>query len=178
LKRIIVVIISVLIMITGLTASPDNRAYACSCMGGSANASLEGSTLVFEGKVIKVGDRKPEFGGLREYTFKVYRSWKGDQSKNITVYSYDGGEASCGFHFDKNKTYLVFAMNNATNLCSGNLLISQAEDQLTQLGAGTLVSERDVLESSSIYTLVVLAGVIIIAITSIGIRIYRKKIRY
>ncbi|GMK37190.1 hypothetical protein PCCS19_02430 [Paenibacillus sp. CCS19] len=178
MKRLIVVIISLLFVITGILSLPGNKVYACSCVGGSANAGLEGSTQVFEGKVTKIGDQKPEFGGLREYTFKVYKSWKGVQSNEINIYSYAGGEASCGFHFDKNKTYLVFATNLATNLCSGNLPISQADNELTQLGIGTVISQHDNLDLGSSYwiILVVIAGVILIFISVIGIRRYRKKV--
>ena len=178
MKRIIFVIFVVLFVITGITSLPGNRVYACSCAGGSANEKLERSTEVFEGKVIKIGDIKPEFGGDREYTFEVHKSWKGIQSNKISIYSYDSG--SCGFRFDKNKTYLVFTFNKETNFCSGNLPKSQAEEEIKQLGIGTMISQHDDLEPNSSHwsfnILVVIAGIIIISITIIGIWRYRKKI--
>lgn len=124
-------------------------------MGGSAEEKLERSTAVFAGKVIeKGGTKKSQFGGLREYTFDVHMAWKGVQSNIIKIFSYDGIVASCGFEFNEGESYLVFSYLDKdnllqTNLCSGNSPISQAENEIKQLGTGTKFSEEAKIETDT-----------------------------
>jgi hypothetical protein len=186
LKRIILVMLSILFVVTGLISFPGTRAYACSCVGGGAKEKLERSTVVFEGKVIKKGNtRQSQFGELREYTFDVGRAWKGVQSRNMTIYSYDGSEASCGFQFDKGQSYLVYSYldkDNSlqTNFCSGNIPISQAGDEINQLGLGTTYNKNADIETNSnqgsSYIVVVSVGIILMIIITI-LSIWRIKKR-
>jgi hypothetical protein len=121
--------------------------YACSCVGGDALVKLNRSNAVFTGKVIEVGGTsKFDFGRLREYTFQVDQAWKGVTTNTVTIYSYDGSSASCGFSFTKGETYLVYT-NEAqdgrlqTNLCNGNVMLSQAGEDLNLLGPATIRGE-------------------------------------
>ncbi|TVX93806.1 hypothetical protein [Paenibacillus agilis] len=183
MKKIIVVIISALLFLSGIISITGNKAYACSCAGGSTKERLERSSVVFEGEVIKKGGTKQsQFHGLREYTFKVNTVWKGNQSNKVTIYAFDGNEASCGIGFKKGESYLVFSYHDEellqTNYCSGNLPISEAENIIKELGSGTTIIHSD-LESSSkdwmIYFPVVIAAVIIISVTIIRFWKYKKK---
>lgn len=145
MKRVGFITLLLTIVITGLFSWPHGKASACSCAGGDAQERLERASAVFVGKVIEKGGRKAfEFGQLREYTFQVDQAWKGVDAGRMTIYSYDGPEASCGYAFEKGQTYLVYSYENKdkslqTNLCSGNIPISQAGDELRQLGAGVAV---------------------------------------
>jgi hypothetical protein len=174
MKKIISIIFIVSFVITGLIISPPNKAYACSCAVGNTAEKLERSSAVFEGKVIdKGGTIKVEHNRLRKYTFEVERAWKGVNKKRITIYSYDGDSASCGFEFNKNETYLVYSYLGddellQTNLCSGNLPISLAKDEIAQLGEGTkisIVSDDDPNErSSSLHNIDKIVGAILLVL--------------
>jgi hypothetical protein len=148
MKRFVSVLLLLSIVTAGLIAFPNSKVYACSCVSGDAKEKLERSKVVFIGKVKdKGGTKKFQHGRLREYTFEVDRAWKGVNDKQITIYSYDGSSASCGFEFIKNQTYLVYSYQGSdnlieTNLCSGNLLLSQADDELKQLGTGTIIEQN------------------------------------
>lgn len=152
IKRITLITI---ILLLGLLTLPEDRTYACSCVGGSTEEKLDRSTAVFAGKVIeKGGTKKSQFGGLREYTFDVHMAWKGVQSNIIKIFSYDGKEASCGFEFNEGESYLVYSYLDKdnllqTNLCSGNSPISQAENEIKQLGTGTKFSEEFKIETDT-----------------------------
>ncbi|WP_186438504.1 hypothetical protein [Cohnella terricola] len=176
IKRKILITIIVLLVVIGLSTLTEKRAFACSCVGGSAKDKLESHSVVFVGKVIKKGGTiKSQIGGLREYTFDVHKAWKGVSSNTITIYSYDGSEASCGMQFILGESYLVFSNLDKdeslqTNYCSGNLLVSQAENEIKQLGIGTTFSaEEDILivtekenDKGSMYVPVLGVGILIL----------------
>jgi hypothetical protein len=43
-------------------------------------------------------------------TFEVYRVWKGDIGKKVSIHTAMSG-ASCGFDFNKNQDYLVYSVS-------------------------------------------------------------------
>lgn len=98
----------------------------------------------------------------------------------------DGGSASCGIQFEKNQSYLIFAYQNVldhklhTNLCSGNVPIEQAGDDLKLLGAGKIVNKEDFGETnngrSEYYLLILYGGVILLAALAI-VWIWKRKKR-
>ncbi|MFD0694488.1 hypothetical protein ACFQZT_10335 [Paenibacillus sp. GCM10027628] len=143
-------VIIIFMAIQMLLAFPSNKAFACSCAGVSVAERLNRSNAVFTGEVIGIGRSvNGEIGKLREYTFQVRKSWKGATDKQITIYSYDGSEASCGYSFDKRQTYLVYAYTGKnglleTNLCSGNLKDADAKADYALLGAAPHVFGEDV----------------------------------
>ncbi|WP_019636516.1 hypothetical protein [Paenibacillus fonticola] len=192
MKRLVSVTLLLLILVTGLVSFPVKKVFACSCVGGDAKEKLERSAVVFVGKVIKKGGtQNSQYGRLREYTFDVDRAWKGinDKDSRITIYSYDGGSESCGFQFDKNQTYLVYsylAEDNSlqTNLCSGNIPISQAGDELKQLGTGTILSKNNVEETNhetnhdqNLSLIIILSIGVSIIIALVVLFIWRSKKR-
>jgi hypothetical protein len=146
MQRWFSVFIVVGILFMGLTFRAE-VSYACSCVGGDALVKLNRSNAVFTGKVIEVGGiSKFDHGRLREYTFQVEQAWKGVTTNNVTIYSYDGSSASCGFSFTKGEAYLVYTNEGQdgrlqTNLCNGNVMLSQAEEDLNLLGPATIRGE-------------------------------------
>lgn len=177
MTRLISFLLLIAIVATGLVLFPENKAFACSCAMGSATEKLERSEAVFVGKVIgKGGTKRFEHGRLRKYTFEVDRAWKGVSNKRITIYSYDGGSDSCGYEFKRNRSYLVYSYQGneevlQTNLCSGNIPISQAQaqDEIQQLGATTISIKNDVFGSmkdrSFAVNFAVLGGVFVLLLS-------------
>lgn len=188
MKRFILIILLFSIVVTGLILFSKSKVYACSCAGGDAKEKLERSTVVFVGKVIdKGGTKKFQHGRLREYTFEVDKAWKGDDEKHVTIYSYDGSSASCGYDFVTNQTYLVYSYQGndnliQTNLCSGNIPISQANEEIKQLGIGTVINKN--IDKVSIYdrdfslNLILFSGsILIIVLTMLFIWRIKKRSR-
>lgn len=140
-------IVALLIVLSGFFFKPAEM-FACSCVGGDALVKKERSTNVFQGEVVNIGKRvKGEFAKLRQYTFDVELVWKGEPKRRIILYSYDGDSASCGLSFEAGERYLIYAYAEedgrlVTNLCSGNLKLAEADEDLKLLGPGTEVPEE------------------------------------
>ncbi|MCM3170701.1 MULTISPECIES: hypothetical protein [unclassified Paenibacillus] len=150
MKRISFLTILIVLVTLGFTVYPGEKAYACSCVDSTALEKLDTYSAVFEGKVTEKGARSQfGFGEYRKYTFEAVRAWKGVNGQKVTIHSLDHGSSSCGFQFTKGETYLVFASSDEkdhtlkTTLCSGNKLISQADEDVQLLGAGEWVTEDD-----------------------------------
>jgi hypothetical protein len=73
-------------------------------------------------------------------TFEVYAVWKGPAYSNITVTTARSG-ASCGYMFEEEQEYLIYADGSADNLtvsmCSRTQPLGWAEEDLATLGEGT-----------------------------------------
>ncbi|MDP3916789.1 MAG: hypothetical protein Q8Q42_00705 [Nanoarchaeota archaeon] len=145
--------------------------------------SLEQSTAVFAGRVI---DIDAPFGLIIgtgdpvEITFEVSRIWKGADYKNI-VLTTARDSVSCGYPFEKNKEYLVYANgeDNAltTGIYSRTNLFSDAQGDLEELGDGKLPINHgsNYASQTSNLVLIIIAGGIIILI--IIIILLAKKYR-
>jgi hypothetical protein len=118
---------------------------ACSCLGGDALERMERSAVVFQGEVIDDGGKKTH-RELRPYTFKVEKVWKGDPESRLVIHAYNGSSASCGIQFERGEHYLIFAYEDGTtlqtNLCSGNVKLSEAAEDLQLLGPGIEVADE------------------------------------
>ncbi len=115
---------------------------ACSCLPPPPpKVALEASTAVFSGKVLDVED----IGVFqRAVTIEVASAWKGVKGKTVTVQTAKHG-ATCGFGFEKGKSYLVYANETkqgeakalSTNLCTRTRALGDAKEDLAELGEGT-----------------------------------------
>ncbi|MDQ0724848.1 hypothetical protein QF049_006109 [Paenibacillus sp. W4I10] len=152
MKRHLVVCMLILLLVTsGLALFPEERVYACSCVESDVQERLKTNTTVFTGEVVKKGrsQQSKHDGLLREYTFDVDTAWKGVNAKKMKILASDGGSESCGIQFEKNQSYLIYAYQYEvdyklhTNLCSRNVPIEQAGDDLKLLGAGNVISKED-----------------------------------
>ncbi|NUU77600.1 hypothetical protein [Paenibacillus xylanilyticus] len=154
MKGISFVMIILFMVAIGLTVFPGEKAYACSCAYIEIPKRLEGATTAFTGKVVKRGVT-PIFSqnGFREYTFEVDKAWKGVHAKKMRIMVDDSGSSSCGVQFEHNQSYLIFAYQKEkdgrlhTDLCSGNLTLSEAGETLKLLGPGKSVTEDDFQKS-------------------------------
>ncbi len=105
-----------------------SESFACSC-GILTDTNLEilvnrgftEASAVFSGKVVKIEQKQKN--GFKKVTFKVGKSWK-TRLKNKVIVTTGEDSASCGYNFDVEKIYLVYAYfdkeNNqlATTICT------------------------------------------------------------
>ncbi|WP_458123723.1 hypothetical protein [Paenibacillus sp. Z3-2] len=187
-RRLVMCMLVLLLVMSGLALFPGEKVYACSCVENDVQKRLETYTTVFTGKVVKKGDsqQSKHDGILREYTFDVDSVWKGVSAKKMKIVGKDGWSDSCGIQFEKNQSYLIFASLDErdnrmhTNLCSGNVPIEQAEDDLKLLGAGKVVSREDFGEpdegrSGTFY--LILYGAVVLLVGSAVVWVWRRKKR-
>jgi len=89
-------------------------AQACSCAEQSQKQAFESSSAVFEGRVHQIqpaGDGDQKRPPMNRVTLRVVRIWKGAESEQITVLT-ASDSAACGYAFEVNKSYLVYAQAN------------------------------------------------------------------
>lgn len=148
-KFITSIILALLIMGIPLISSP-STAYACSCAPPpSVEEELERKTAVFSGKVIEISG--PNNKILRSSAdpvavlLEVDTIWKGINASQVMISTAESS-ASCGFNFDLNTEYLVYAYGEEddlqTGLCERTTLLSSASDDLSILGEGKTPSEQ------------------------------------
>lgn len=132
----------------------NSAAYACSCaLPESAKDALEYSDAVFSGKVTDISGKHPDNLTISRHdpvsvTFSVDRVWKGPANSTMTI-STESSEASCGYEFQQNESYVVYSYKKGnpstlhTGLCSGTSLLSDSYDDLSELGDGTKILQPD-----------------------------------
>lgn len=110
------------------------QVFACSCGFSSSCQKYNSADVVFVGKVIAI---KKIVEDVYSVTFEISETFKGtniNEKINILSIQNDGG--GCGYRFEQDKTYLVFAGNSKglkdisglwTSQCSGNQLIKYAD---------------------------------------------------
>lgn len=122
-----------------------NEAYACSCIApDSPQKELQKFDSVFSGTVTKIEGKPPETDTYSSMdpvfvTFDVDTVWKGPKSDTITIMT-ALMDASCGFNFEDNQEYIVYANEHAqgleVSLCSRTNLITNATQDIDELGTG------------------------------------------
>ena len=78
------------------------------------------------------------------FTFDVDNVWKGDLKQTITIKTAQSS-AACGFNFEENQKYIVYASQYddeylEVSLCSRTGLLSNATEDLQELGSGYSVN--------------------------------------
>nr|WP_309099617.1 hypothetical protein [Fredinandcohnia onubensis] len=147
IKGILVLVLLFLIFI-GLFPG---QASACSCAyPESVKDELNRKTAVFSGKVIKMGDENKNSyiqssADPIEVLFEVNESWKGVETSQLLV-SAARSSASCGYEFELDKEYIVYAYgesdNLETGLCERTALLSEAGEDLEILGQGSAPTDQ------------------------------------
>ena len=104
-------------------------ALACSCARPSKPQLVERASVIFTGTPVRAS-RAFAFGPMCTtssadpvtFTFEVQTIYKGDVTRSVDVGTVVSG-VSCGYEFQMNKTYTVFATVNdgrlGTGLCTG-----------------------------------------------------------
>lgn len=121
------------------TMIPIAPAYACSCAAPpSALEALAQASAVFTGRVVGI-DTPAGYEPLR-VDFEVETVWKGPVEAQVEIRT-ARDSAACGFAFEKNASYLVYAYEADgdlhTNLCSRSAPLGQAGEDMAALGPGT-----------------------------------------
>jgi hypothetical protein len=145
MKRRLIALCQLLFACMVFLSVPPESAQACSCaMAPSVQQELQRKTAVFSGRVVKLTE--PGKGLIRSSadpvtaTFAVANVWKGEAKPQLAVYTAISS-ASCGFSFQMNTDYLVYASSDGngkltTIICDRTKPIADASEDLTALGAG------------------------------------------
>lgn len=134
--------------------------YACSCVPPSAEFSNDAekyvaherdkAAAVFSGKVAGIVQLKNAQGkatGVIRVRFTVYKSWKGAETKSVTVRTTNIC-CICGFPFKIGKEYLVYAAGSdskslSASICSRTKTLDAAAEDLEFLGEAKTTSETN-----------------------------------
>ena len=139
-----------------------DSAFSCKCAPFPLANRLNSTDAIFSGKTVKVKfldspkQNSPEPRII--VTFDVYRFWKGPVGKRFILYTVANKWSCDGFGFREGSEYLVFAYNYTqeskidrlikfdfsafgkdifgTSLCNGTKLLSDAQEELKELGPG------------------------------------------
>ena len=131
--------IALAVLLAGLlTFALPERTYACSCRTiGTPSEELENSAAVFRGTVTaaSVSEDKQEV----TYEFEVTTVWKGPLTGK-TIITSPRWSAACGREYGTGE-YIVYSWNGSRDgLCSRTRLISDASEDLAELGEGQVPS--------------------------------------
>ncbi len=146
-----------LVSMVSVNSSDDYTAYACSCMQPlSPDEELPNYDAVFSGKVTGIEERisnDPVFSSadLVLVTLDVDTVWKGEKKDTMTVKTAQSS-ASCGFYFEENREYIVYASQYddeylEVSLCSRTGLLSDAIEDLQELGPGIPIKSESKSET-------------------------------
>ncbi len=143
-----------LFIITALLLFSANTILAADCLrSNTLSDELKSAAAVFSGKVVAQERRKitdaasEDFGGERLFIkFKVDRWWKGSGNDEIALQTsivYFAGtirQGSEDFRFASEGSYLVYAYfyngEFGTNVCARTKKLSEATEELKELGEG------------------------------------------
>jgi hypothetical protein len=171
-SRLTLFVFLLVLPVLSITTAP---VYACSCAPPPPPAeALEQATAVFAGTVTHIdvpGGDVISTADPVAVTFAVETVWKGPVEPILLVTT-ARSSISCGYHFDLNQSYLVYAYgsegNLETGLCSRTTRLSPILDDLAVLGEGTtppaLAAETSGFPSYSLLALVVLGILVIIGL--------------
>lgn len=124
------------------------QSYACSCalpdpklsLDEKIQQSLKNTEAVFSGEVINI-EKASEFA--LKITIRIEDVWKGDLPEVTTLIT-GIGKGDCGFSFETERTYLIYANGNlkknslTVGICSRTNVLAQASEDLKVLGKGKL----------------------------------------
>lgn len=136
-------------MLVGVMLFADTQcSFACSCIQPPApRDALASSDAVFAGRVVGIFDGnlnpiRSSADPIRA-TFQINTVWKGAASPTLVVTSARNG-ASCGFHFEQGREYLIYAYAQNgelhTDICTRSAELNNAQADLAALGAGQTIA--------------------------------------
>jgi len=116
-------------------------AYPCACAYPDFEDQLSEASIVFSGKVTRI---EPAGDNQNQVQFEIIKSFKGKAEGKTEVKTAETTDA-CGFHFEVNQEYLVYAVGEApeVSLCSRTRLLNEASADLRRLGQAIKATERD-----------------------------------
>lgn len=135
---------ALILLLIGLWASMNpQQVSACSCVRpGSPSEELANSEAVFRGTVTSVreferGDGTWSSMDPTTVEFDVTTVWKGSLHQTM-AFTTARSSASCGFTFEEGVEYMVYSWDGSgVSLCSRTRSVSEAQDDLKELGEGS-----------------------------------------
>ena len=130
------------LIVIGFVVMNSASALACSCAQPlSPLESLKQATAVFSGRVTNITETSEPSFLRKRITIAIDKKWKGIPWINEVKVSTAGNGAACGVHFVQGESYLIYSFLNGegiltTNLCSRTKPLSQAQEDLKDLGPG------------------------------------------
>ena len=134
-----------LLIVFSFIATAAHELKACSCFPKPLPTdAVAQADAVFAGKVEKVEPVVSRVSSFRRIKITVTSVWKGDREAATEIFTALDG-AACGYDFQVNATYLMYAYKNEsgrlqTDICTRTALISRAREDLDYLGPA--VSEK------------------------------------
>jgi hypothetical protein len=129
-------------VVAALACLAPARARACSCMSQTPADALAQAAAVFEGRVREVAPAQPEGEMPRQLRVRlqVVRSFKGSGTAEELVVTTAADSAACGYGFELDRSYLVYALAQRdgldVSLCGRTQPIEEADEDLRLLGIG------------------------------------------
>lgn len=111
---------------------------SCRCMlpdTTTAEGLIHGADQIFIGKVQKI-IRGEDINASIKIKFKIIKWYMSSSQLSCghTIYiTTCGNSACCGYNFEKNKTYLIYAYQGSTSTCSSTKPLSEASNDITLL---------------------------------------------
>jgi MYXO-CTERM domain-containing protein len=121
----------------------ESTAFACKCAPHSVAQALAEASAVFEGRVVSIEDfsegTEPVVAKKR-ITLSIVRVWKDLEDVETVTVTTNAESAACGFYFERDKSYLVYANRTDAALtvhsCTRTRPMADAGEDLSELGGG------------------------------------------
>lgn len=161
--------------------------FACSCVvPGTPREEFERFDAVFLGKVLDIDS----LGYGYNVEFEVEQSWKGISEKRVVIGTGEGG-GDCGYSFEKNEEYVVYAYHDAyddyvyddyddsglkTGICSRTAKLEYAQEDLQQFDEGVIPTQigSDLEPSNLVLGISIVGFILLIAGVVYFLRRHKK----
>ena len=135
------------VLVVGLWAAPS--VWACSCVPNPPpREALDQAAVVFAGRVLEIRQINDDEGfPLLDVTLWVEQSFKGFFIETVNVFT-ARDSATCGFPFQKDERYLIYAHEDEdgtlhVSLCSRTARIQDAREDLLVFDALDLLNDPE-----------------------------------
>lgn len=156
MKRNLKSILMICLLVSTMIIFIPSNVYACSCAQPlSVEAEFSRSEVVFAGRVLEVQENRKLNGSVtKSALFEISQIWKGGSESQIIIHTGSGG-GDCGYHFEEDKEYLVYAHPSTmygdkellvTIICDRTNVLAQAQEDLAIIGEGKVPTEQVNLE--------------------------------
>lgn len=123
----LVVAASISLIVSGLIYQ---GAFACTCARQESEVHYERSDVVFLGRVIGLGTQPHDVA--QHVTFNVSKSWKGVDTKIVTIRTGDGIGGCQFYRFEQGIEYLVYGVKDVASI---NVGLCQAPSPVDSSGS-------------------------------------------
>ena len=131
--------IGAFLVVMSIVVAPST--YACSCLPPEPpQQALQDADAVFAGRVLRI-ESLPDHNV--RVVLEVEEQWKGNLGSRVELMTANNS-AACGFNFDREKRYVVYARryenSQHTGLCDRTAQLESAQEDLEYFGAEHLLT--------------------------------------